>query len=184
MTPPLIITKLMLERAARKAGCCREYRWLILRAKNRDELIDIYTKGVRFCMQRDYPSIATINRHFAKEHLNRRGMYIGDNLEGREQQHRTIVARGYCKGRLHYGETRSHRLVATDNSHFDISVDGFAILMLDILGNAEVTLRIHDHARVIVYHYDSAPAPKILAKEDTASLRITHRTIPPINHQI
>lgn len=184
MTPPLIITKLALERAARKAGCCREYRWLILRAKSRDELIDIYIDGLLFCIKHNYPSIAILNRHFTKEHANRRGMYIGDNIEGKEQQHKIITARGYCTGRLHFGNFERNRLVATDSSRFDITADGLAILMLDILGSAEVTLRIHDHARVVVYHYDDAPAPTILAKDDTASLRITHRTISPINHQI
>lgn len=153
MKRPLIITKLQLERAARKAGCCRDYRGRILRAKSVEELLDIYIKGIRFCMWNDYPSNDYITRHFEKADYNRRGVFIGENLEGKETQHKALVALGYCIGRLHYGDYLVRRLVCKHHANFTITADEHAILMVDILDDAHVRITAKDKARVIVNRY-------------------------------
>lgn len=175
MTKPFIIKKIQLERAAKRAGCCPDYRGRILRAKDDEELLDIYTKGIRFCMSRDYPSLDFSKKNFTKEEINRRGIYISENLEGKEGRHRAMVALGDCTGRLHFGDFLVCRLVAKDNAKFDITVDGHAILMADILGNASVTFHVKDNARLVAYHYGDAATPTIDTEGENTTIKVQHR---------
>ena len=176
MRYPFIITKILTERRMRKAGCCRDFRLKILRARNREELLDVYTKGIRFCMHHDFPDIAYLNRHWRKQEYNRRGIFLSDNLEGLEAHHKMLVALGDCTGDLHYGEFLVRRLVAKHNARFHITADGFSILMVDICDNAEVSITAKDNARVVAHYYGAAKAPQT-ETHDTASIKVIHRPI-------
>lgn len=169
-----LIKKIRLERAAKKAGCCRDYRGRILRAVTDQELIDIYMKGIRFCMRTDYPSTDFIARNFMQQMLEDRGIYLSQNIELYIGQHREVIALGCCNGSLRYGEFAASRLVAKNNSKFDIEVVGQGFLMLDILDEATVDITARDNARVIAYRYGHRATLRT-TQRDNAAIKVVER---------
>ena len=176
MRQPLIITKIQLERAAKRAGCCLDFRLRILRARSYAELLDIYVKGIRFCMHHDYPKVDYCRRNFRPQEYHTKGIFINEYLGDNVQQHKMSVCLGSCIGDLHYGEFLVRRIVCKHNAHFNITVDDYAILMVDILDNALVTINASDHARVVAYYYGDAKPPKTDI-QGTASIKVHHRPI-------
>lgn len=177
MKQPLIITKLQLERAARRAGCCRDFRIRILRARSHAELLDIYINGIRFCMHHDYPKVEYCKTHFDPTEYNAKGIYIDDNLEGKEPEHKNMIALGRCTGNLTYGDFLVRRIVCRHKAKFDITATDYAILMVDICDEAEVTIHAREHARVVAYHYGNAQPPKTDTEGDIATIKVQHRNL-------
>lgn len=177
MKTPFIIKKINIALAAKRVGCCWGYRWRILRAKDSGQLLDLYAKGIRFCIKKDCPSIEMLSKYSTREELGGRGIYINENLEGKESRHRTMVALGGCSGHLHYGGFLICRIVAKNDAVLDITVDDHALLMADILDRAKVTFHVKDKARLTIYRYGDAPMPEIDDSECEIKPRITNRTM-------
>lgn len=176
MYQPLLITKLQLLNKARKAGCCTPYQMRILRARNKEQLIDIFVDGLKFCLAKDYPGEEYILQHFGKHELHLHGIYVNECIT-RQTTHKALVALGSCYGRLLYDDWKQHRVAVNGTGKVNIIAKDHTFVMVDIYDSATVTIAAHDKSSIVVYYYGEANKPNIVQQGEQTKVKIQHREI-------
>ena len=179
MRQPLIITKLQLLAAARRADCCSQYQMRILKAKNKDDLLRTGTDGLRFCLANDYPNRNYILRNFSKDELHRHGIYMDEQIEqSNPSPKQTIVALGGCTGHLDYNDWDCHRVAITHTGEVNIVARNHTFVIVYIYDRAKVKIHLEDHASVVAYFYGDAEKPVMTRNSDSrATYKVIHREI-------
>ena len=68
-----------LARQAKKAGICEEWHGQLKLLTDKDAMIDMYIKGIDFCLSNDYPSNDYIREHF-KGAMEQKGVFLDDAI--------------------------------------------------------------------------------------------------------
>ena len=140
---------LALKSEAVSLGLCQEWtsEW---DNESKDSLVEKYVKGIDFCIDHNYPSLAFMKENFdgvmqkhgvfAMEEVsvfNRRFLDINHSCVGSAKNNSYFDTDGYVRG------NSVMDIVALENSSFHISLYDTSIL----------NIRVYDNAKVYVYKY-------------------------------
>lgn len=118
---------------ARQHNICQEWERKILTTRDKEELVEMYLKGIDFCMEYDFPPLDFVKKNFDGI-AQRYGIYAGGEFDS--DLRKKVVALGDSRG--------------------TVTVGGYHICEVFIRHIAEVEIRAEDHAFVSVSVYDSA----------------------------
>ena len=106
-----------------------------MKDKTPQQLIDMYKKGIDFCLQSKYPDNKFIKENFTKDILSKNNMFVDEDFYVLNPENDCVIL-GESQGKLIF--------------------DGYAVRDIYINGNADVEIEASDFAKIFVNVYDDA----------------------------
>lgn len=125
-----------LREMARSAGLCDEWYGQWSDEDSIDECLDKAIRGFDFCVNRDYPSLEFIRKHFKKEDLHRHRLFLDEEIDSTIDTNGYVILLGSCKGVL--------------------KIDGIVAVTVYLRHDSIVDVEAKNGASVFVTHYDQS----------------------------
>lgn len=149
----VIIGELVAE-ASRK-GICGEWKQMMRDATSLDALVQMYVKGIDFCVNRHFPSLEYMEANF-KGVCERYGVYVNERVEVKNA--RRGVFTGCTTGMAVYDSYEVAVLYVKDESEIEVAAGDHALVTLDCFDRTKVRVKAEHGAKVMVNLYGSAVA--------------------------
>ena len=139
-----------LRDAAIRFGLCTEWTNDWSENHNKQELIEMWLRGIDFAISHNYPSNEFIKENFSAELLKENNVFI-DSIIREYNLNRIAMACGNSEGELVFDRFSSCDMYIrhTSKVHFDVSQ--VAKVFINLYDNAEITIKQSDIAKVYVY---------------------------------
>ena len=135
-------------------GLCQPWQKKLKDGVSMKRLIDLYIRGIDFCVKNNYPTLEFIREHFNS--CEEYGVYV-DNKHLNEMNIPDAVLHGECKGTLSYNGYSVCRAYIRHDSSVTVAVYGNAHLTVDVFDNSKMLLyAVGSSARVLVNVYGDA----------------------------
>ena len=139
-----------LKNRAISLGLCQNWQneW---GSPTREQLVDLYLRGIRWCMERSYPPISYMDENFG-DILEDYNIYtFGERAIFSEQN---VVLRGEAKAVFNYTNNEHATLHLGDNTWSDLFVFDSSVVTVNLYQGAELMISMCDSdAKVYVYQY-------------------------------
>lgn len=139
--------------AASKKGICKEWFETMKDLTDKKALIEMYIKGIDFCLANDYPSNDYISQHFKGE-MEAFGVHLDELIF--KTNPRTTVALGSCSGSLKFDEFTVAEVFIKHQSDLTLKAKGNSFVMVDIFDDARVHIHATDNSKICVNHYSGS----------------------------
>lgn len=139
-----------LARQAKKAGICEEWYGQLKLLTDKGAMIDMYIRGIDFCLSNDYPSNDYIREHF-KGAMEKKGVYLDDEVM--LSNPRRCVALGRTVGSVVVGGYGVCEVFVKHDSVLVISASDNAFVEIDMFDNSEVSVHTTERAKVHINRY-------------------------------
>lgn len=146
------LSKELAERA-RKQGICKEWHDELLSLKDKDKMVEMYLRGIDFCLSNDYPGNDFIRSHF-KGAMEKHGVFLDDAVKVENKP--KCVCLGTCSGNVLVDNFNVCEVFVKHNSEIVISAKDNAFVMVDVFDDSVVMIHAHDRAKVCVNRYGGA----------------------------
>ncbi len=135
-------------------GLCRLWQMKFRKGMPVKALIEMYIKGIDFCIAEDYPTLKFIRENF-KGICEPYGAYIDDEVDLVNAP--DVVLNGDCKAMLKYNQFAVSRIYARHKSELAVNVEDHAYVTIDAFDNSVlVVATAGQNAQVIVNLYGNA----------------------------
>ncbi len=135
-------------------GLCRLWRMKLRQDIDYKSLIELYIRGIDFCIMNDYPTVDFIREHF-KGKCEEFGVFIDDDVEQKNAPN--IVLNGNCRAFLEYDGYSVANIYARHNTRGSVNVSDNSIVTIDIFDDSELNVATAgDDAKVFVNVYGNA----------------------------
>lgn len=124
-----------LRNKAVSLGLCDMWQKKWVKDKTPQQLIDMYKKGIDFCLESNYPDNKFIKENFTKDILSKNNMFVDEDFYVLNPENDCVIL-GESQGKLIF--------------------DGYAVRDIYINGNADVEIEASDFAKIFVNVYDDA----------------------------
>jgi hypothetical protein len=124
-----------LRNKAVSLGLCDTWQKKWVKDKTPQQLIDMYKKGIDFCLESNYPDNKFIKENFTKDILSKNNMFVDEDFYVLNPENDCVIL-GESQGKLIF--------------------DGYAVRDIYINGNADVEIEASDFAKIFVNVYDDA----------------------------
>lgn len=132
-------------------GLCNDWQNNIWNCNlSNDELINIYKKGIDFCIEHEYPSLDIIKTRFERSFLNERNIYVDDEIKA-ENRSGTIVINGKSRGELYFDEFTSADIYVRHESEIKINAKGISKIFVNVYDCANIKVIQSEMAKVYLY---------------------------------
>lgn len=119
-------------------GLCQPWQNKLRDGVSMKRLVDLYVRGIDFCIKNDYPTLDFIRENF-KGKCEPYGVFVDkQNLNLRELPN--VVLLGGCKGTLSYGGYSVCRAFIRHQSEATIKVTGYACITIDVYEDSYLNL--------------------------------------------
>lgn len=139
-----------LAREAKEKGICSEWHERLLKCRTKQEMLDMYVRGIDFCLSNDYPSNAVIRAHF-KGSMEDYGVFLDDKVE--LTNYRRCVALGSTAGTVRVSGFSVCEVFAKHSSRIEIKASGHSFVEVDVFDDAEVRVTASGSAKVHINRY-------------------------------
>jgi len=120
-------------------GLCTQWQGDWQNNKSQQELIEMYIRGIDFCIEHDYPTVEYIKGNFDRSLLHQNHIFVDEPVTGGNNG--VYVLNGKCSGKLSFGKFTAATLHLRHDSEFFVSV----------YDRAKLHVRQSDVAKVYVY---------------------------------
>lgn len=135
-------------------GLCRLWQMKLRQDIDYKSLIELYIRGIDFCIMNDYPTVDFIREHF-KGKCEEFGVFIDDDVEQKNAPN--IVLNGNCRAFLEYDGYSVANIYARHNPRGSVNVSDNSIVTIDIFDDSELNIATAgDDAKVFVNVYGNA----------------------------
>lgn len=142
-----------LARLAKKQGICPEWHDQLLDIDNQDLLIEMYLKGIDFCLSKDFPSNDFIRENFAGK-MESHGIYLDSKFN--LVNLRKVVALGKSEGRVEISSYNTAEIFVKHDSSVNITVKDSAFVVIDVFDNAKIWVHSFGKSNVLINKYQGA----------------------------
>lgn len=139
-----------LARQAKAKGICAPWHAQLLTLQDKEAMVDMYLKGIDFCLANDYPQNDFIRTHF-KGVMEAKGVFLDDNIKVENKP--KCVCLGATQGRIDVNGFEVCEVFAKHNAELNVVAKNNAFVMIDIFDDAVVCIYASDRAKVCVNHY-------------------------------
>jgi len=136
---------------ASNIGICNEWLQELKSTEDIDKMLDMYLKGIDFCLSNDFPTNDYIQKTF-KGKMEHKGIHLDENLV--VQNESKVVVLGMCTGLVHVFDYNVSEVFIKHNSDITIIAEGNAFVMVDIFDDAKLKVVTNDNAKVCVNRYN------------------------------
>lgn len=136
-------------------GLCRLWRGKLKAGMSIESMIQLYIKGIDFCISEDYPTLEFIRDNFRGK-CEPFGAFVDDEISERKNAPDTVL-NGVCKAMLDYDSYSVSRIYIRHNSQAAINVSDHAIVTIDAFDNSNlIVATAGEDAQVLVNLYGGA----------------------------
>ena len=139
-----------LARQAKAKGICAPWHAQLLTLQDKEAMVDMYLKGIDFCLANDYPKNDFIRTHF-KGVMEKKGVFLDDNIKVENMP--KCVCLGATNGRIEVQGYEVCEIFAKHDSVLNVVAKDNAFVVIDIFDNAKVDIHASNRAKVCVNHY-------------------------------
>lgn len=135
-------------------GLCRLWQMKLRQGIDYKALIELYIRGIDFCIMNDYPTVDFIREHF-KGKCEEFGVFIDDDVEQKNAPN--IVLNGNCRAFLEYDGYSVANIYARHNTRGSVNVSDNSIITIDVFDDSELSVATAGNAaKVFVNVYGNA----------------------------
>lgn len=142
-----------LSKSAKNHGICDDWNSQLMLMDDKDALIDMYLRGIDFCIRNDYPSNDYIRQNF-KGSMEHKGVFLDDIYTVKNL--RKVVLLGKSSGDVEFTDYHVARIFCKHESITNIVVNNHAIVRIDAFDNSVVKLNCSGSAKVTVNLFGEA----------------------------
>lgn len=139
-----------LAKDAKAKGICKEWHDDLKRLDNKRKMIDMYIRGIDFCLSNEFPSNDYIRENF-KGHMEDQGVFLDDHID--LTNFRRCIALGKTKGRVLVTSYGVCEVFAKHQSALDIVVVDNAFVEVDMFDDSVVSVTSSGGAKVHINRY-------------------------------
>ena len=139
-----------LAKMAKGKGICEEWYNDLLLTGDKVKLIEMYLKGIDFCLSNDYPSNDFIREHF-KGFMESYGLHLDEVFDNENCRYAVLL--GNCKASIKATGYTICEAFVKHSSSVTIYADDRAFVMVDIFDDANVKVVARESAKVIINVY-------------------------------
>jgi len=139
-----------LAKMAQKHGICENWYLQLKNENNIDKMLEMYVKGIDFCLSNNYPSNEFIRDNF-KGKMEKHGIHLDEVLDLKSDS--KVIVLGKCKGTLEVDCFDVCEVFVKHDSDIIIMAHDNSFVMVDIFDNAKVIIFTYDDAKVVVNRY-------------------------------
>lgn len=139
-----------LAKQAKKYGICEDWYLELKNEKEIDKMLEMYVKGIDFCLSNDYPSNEFIRKKFVGK-MEKHGIHLDEKLAIESKP--TVIALGKCMGDIVTLNYDVCQVFIKNDSELIIMAHGNSFVMVDIFDNAKVQIFTYDDSKVCVNRY-------------------------------
>ena len=142
-----------LAKQAKRKGICKEWLSELRQLEDKGAMLEMYLKGIDFCLKHDYPSNEYIRANFKGE-MEVFGVFLDDSIDLVNVL--KCVALGQTKGLVEINEFGTSEIFVKHNSELKIVAKGDAFVMVDVFDNAVIRVYAQDRAKICVNRYGNS----------------------------
>lgn len=139
---------------AKANGICTDWATLIQQAGTKDELMEMYVKGIDFCLEHNFPSNADLLEQMGKDGLAKYGVYV--DLSQSIVNPSFLVALGECKISSEWTGYSAAQSYVKHNSKLSCQVKDNTFVVIDCFDNSSVNVVATNESKVLVNVYGNA----------------------------
>lgn len=145
-----------LAKDAAKHGICTEWFNELKALTDRRAMVEMYLRGIDFCLKNDYPTNQFIQANFG-DIAPEMGVFVNKNLGINNQVNNPkCVCLGSTFGGISYNDYNVGEVFIKHDSNVFIHASDNAFVMVDIFDDGNVHIIAHDHAKVVINKYGNA----------------------------
>lgn len=139
-----------LAKQAAGYGICKEWHKDLLSLKDKKAMVEMYLRGIDFCLSNDYPSNDFIRKNFG-DIIAQYNIYVdGFVMAANPEQ---LVALGSTTGNVRVNDFGVSRIYVKHNSKLKIKAEDNAFVMIDVFDNSSVEVEASESAKVCINRY-------------------------------
>lgn len=142
-----------LAKEAKRKGICQEWYSELKRLDNKEAMLEMYMRGIDFCLSNDYPDNDFMRKNF-DEIMEKFGIFLDDSIV--LVNVKKCVALGNTKGSVEITNFGTSEIFVKHNSELTIIAKGDSFVMIDLFDNATIHVRAQDRAKVCVNRYGNS----------------------------
>lgn len=163
-----------LSKLASKHGICEEWYNQLVFMTDKDALIDMYLKGIDFCIKHDYPSNEFIRKNF-KGSMEHKGIFLDDKFS--ISNYSRVVLLGKSSGDITCTDYHVAWVFCKHESRLNVVATNHAIVRIDAFDNSVINLNCSGLAKVTVYLYGGAKIN--YSSSPNAQVKVVNRNKKP-----
>ncbi len=139
---------------ARINGICAEWATLIDHSNSKDELMEMYVKGIDFCLEHDFPSNQDLLKLGGPDFIAKYGVYVNQDCEFQDK--RFLVLLGACKSKACYTGYSIGQVYLKGTSSLSCDVAENAFIIIDCFDETSISVNSSNDSKVLVNLYGNA----------------------------
>lgn len=143
-----------LAKQAHAKGICEEWHTQLLSLDDKDKMVQMYLRGIDFCLANDYPSNELIRDNF-KGSMEKHGVYL-DERQLLVKDVKKCVCLGNTNGKVEINGFNVSEIFVKNDSALCVIARDNSFVMVDAFDNTSVMVYAKDNAKVCVNRYGRA----------------------------
>lgn len=139
-----------LAKEAKKKGICEEWYFPLKNETNIDKLLEMYVKGIDFCLSNDYPSNHFIEKNF-KGKMEKHGIHLDETFELKNEK--IVIALGKCNGGIDVTGFNVSQIFIKNDSEISILAKDNSFVMIDLFDNTRLNVYAYNNSKVVINRY-------------------------------
>lgn len=156
-----------LAKQAKVKGICAPWHAQLLTLDDKDAMLDMYLKGIDFCLANDFPSNDFIRENF-KGSMEHKGIFLDETINVANMP--KCVCLGTTTGRIIVNVYEVCEIFAKHDAALNVVARDNAFVMIDVFDDAVVNIHASDRAKVCVNHY-GGEIKKIITDDAVVKIR-------------
>ena len=118
-----------------------------------DELLNKYTRGIDFVIDKGFPDDSTLLKYAGAEMLHAHGIYINECIDIVNADVPAVVVNGSCSGEICFSDYHVANIYVRGNSNVLIKVKDSAKVFVEVYDDAKVLVRNYGDSLCFAYRY-------------------------------
>lgn len=133
-------------------GLCEQWTDDWIENRNKQELIDMWLRGIDFAIANDYPTNEFIKEHFEPKLLKENHIYVDSPFHGVNLDKKVVLC-GKSDGVLEFDKFSTCDIYVRHECHAHIRASGFSKVFINLYDGANITIKQMEAAKVYVYRH-------------------------------
>lgn len=159
-----------LAKQAKSKGICEDWHKELKALTDKRAMVDMYIRGIDFCLSNDYPSNDYIRANF-KGVMEEKGVFLDDEIN--LVNFRYCVALGTTQGDVNISGYKVCEVFAKHQSSLNIIAKDDAFVMIDAFDNSRLSISACGNSNVCVNIYGKAIIDA--QEKDNAHVKVVHK---------
>lgn len=135
-------------------GLCEQWTSDWSENRNKQELIEMWLRGIDFAIQHNYPTNEFIKEHFESGLLKENHIFIDSSFHGLNLDKKVVLC-GKSDGVLEFDKFSTCDIYIRHECHAHIRASGCSKIFINLYDGANITIKQMEAAKVYVYLHGS-----------------------------